>query len=157
MHMQARDLEAVPSSQREHFGELFVPDSVLCVVTAGVRLLAVSVTEIRVDARCNVAARCAPTELVDHVGGATVYMNPSIDSQREGFLVEDIRRVDDGRWIAVWLVPHRERWISPAPTASMSTPLRRTRSRHRLGRSGPSIRVDTKNLQCVGAIPSDST
>jgi hypothetical protein len=29
MHMQARDLEAVPSSQREEFGELFVPDSVL--------------------------------------------------------------------------------------------------------------------------------
>jgi hypothetical protein len=81
------------------------------VVTAGVRLLAVSVTETQVDAQGDVAARRSPTELVDHVGGATVYVNPSIDSQREGFLVEGIRRVYDGRWIAVWLVPRRERAV----------------------------------------------
>jgi hypothetical protein len=50
------------------------------VVIAGVRLLAVSVTEARVDAQGDVAAQRSPTELVDHVEGATVYVNPSIST-----------------------------------------------------------------------------
>ena len=42
-----------------------------------------------------------------------------------------------------------------APPGSRSLAFRNATSRP--GRSGPSIRVDTKNLQCIGAIPSDST
>ena len=55
VHVHARYRELVPGRQCESFAEPVVPDAVLGMVAAGVRLLAVSVTETGVDAQRDVA------------------------------------------------------------------------------------------------------
>ena len=77
-----------------------------------------------------VAARRSLAELVDHVGRAAVDVNAVLDDQVERLAVEDVGRVDDRRRIALRRVAGGQaRRISPALTASTSTPCRRTRSR----------------------------
>ena len=62
MHVHAGDLQAVPRSQRRHFGKLGVPDAVFGVVAAGVGLVAMAVAEARVDSqRDRVAGRGSPS------------------------------------------------------------------------------------------------
>ncbi len=114
VHVHARDVEIVPGSKREYLGELLVPDSVLGVVAACVCLLAVAVTEARVDAQGDLAARPALAELVDHIGGSHVHMKPRFDSQGQGFFVEDIRCVNDRRRVAVRFKARSERALDLA-------------------------------------------
>ena len=81
MHVHAGDLEAVPGSESDDLRELPVPDSVLRVVAAGICLLAVAVTKSRVNAKGDVAAGRALTELVDHIRGADVHVDPLRDGR----------------------------------------------------------------------------
>ena len=114
VHVHARYREVVPGRQCENFGELVVPDSVLGVVAAGVRLLAVAVTETGVDPQRDVPPGRALAELVDHVGRADVHVDPAFNCQREGLLVKDVRRVHDRRRVAHRLVSGCERALELA-------------------------------------------
>ena len=60
------------AARLEARGELLVPDAVLRLLAAGVRLPAVAVAEARIDPQRDRPARGAAAELVDHVGRAAV-------------------------------------------------------------------------------------
>jgi hypothetical protein len=75
--------------------ELLVPDTMLRLLAAGVRFLAMTVAETGVDAEGNVRARRALAELVDHVGRAAIDRDAKLDDGVESFAIENISRIDD--------------------------------------------------------------
>ena len=80
--------------------KLLVPNAVLRLLAAGVRLLTVAVAETRIHAERNIASRRLGAELFDHVERAAVDMNVVLDDQFERFGVKNIGRVDDRRRLA---------------------------------------------------------
>ena len=72
------------AASAEHLGKLRVPDAVLRVVAAGVRLVAVAVAEARVDSQGDRAARRELPELPDHVGRAEVDVHPVFEQPVQG-------------------------------------------------------------------------
>ena len=95
MHVQAGHLEVVFCRAVDAFGELLVPDSVLGLWAAGIRLLHVAVAEARIDPEGNVPAGRFLPELVDHIGRTAVDVDVVFDTQLQRLRVKDIGRVDD--------------------------------------------------------------
>ena len=87
--------------QAAALADLLVPDAVLRLFAAGVRLLAVAVAEAGVDPQGDLAAGRTLAVLGDHVGRAAVDVDSLLDDQVERLAVEDVGRVHDRRRIAI--------------------------------------------------------
>jgi len=72
-----------------------MPDAVLRALAAGVRLLAVAVTESRIHSQRDRGAGDAFGELTEHVGRAAVHMDAETRDGIQAFTVEDVGGVDD--------------------------------------------------------------
>ncbi len=109
VHVQAGDAQPVVVGVDQALGELLVPDAVLGMVTAGVRLAAVAVPKAGIDAERDLAARGAAAVLVDHVGRAAIDVDILLEHQLQRRGVEDVGGIDDGRRIPLGLITGRQR------------------------------------------------
>ena len=103
MHVQPGDLEAVTIGAAQAIRQVVVPDAVLRLLAAGVRLLAMAVAEARIDPQRDPAAGGSLAELIDHVGRAAIDMESQLDDQIERLAIEDVGRIDDRRRVAMRL------------------------------------------------------
>jgi hypothetical protein len=70
------------------------------LLAAGIRLLAVTMPEARVDPQRDIAAWSPFAVLLDHVRRTAVDVDVVLEHQFQRFPVEDVSRVHDGRGIA---------------------------------------------------------
>ncbi len=99
--VQPRHRKTMAAGAIDALGNLRVPNAVLRLLAAGVRLLAMAVAETGVHPQRNLSARRPRAELIDHVGRAAVDVDAAIDAEIERLGVEDVGRVDDRRRIAL--------------------------------------------------------
>ena len=97
VHVNAADDDLMPSGRFHAEADLLVPDAVLGLVAAGVRLAAVAVAETGVDAERDLPAGGAAAEVLDHVGRTAVHVDVVLHAEVEGLGVEDVGRVNDRR------------------------------------------------------------
>ncbi len=109
VHVDAADDDLMTGGHFQAQTDLLVPDAVLRLIAAGVRLAAVTVAEARVDAERDLSAGGAAAEVLDHVGRAAVYMDVALHAEVKGLGVEDVGRVDDRRRRAFDRVAGRQR------------------------------------------------
>ena len=79
--------------------ELLVPDAVLRLLAAGVRLLAVAVAKAGIDPQRDVPPRRSLAELIDHVGRAAIDLNVQLDDRVQRLAIKNVGRIDDLRML----------------------------------------------------------
>ena len=100
VNVQAGHGKPIFFRQFDAIGNLRMPNAVLRLLSAGVRFLAVSVAETRIDPQRDAHAGQASAELLDHVHRAAIDVQTIFDAKIERFAVENIGRIDDRRRIA---------------------------------------------------------
>ena len=100
VHVHAGDGEAMAIGPLEAIVELLVPDAVLRLLAAGVRLLAMAVAKARIDPQRDLPPRRPLAELVDHLRRAAIDRQAQLDDQIERLAVKNVRRIDDLRMLA---------------------------------------------------------
>ena len=75
--------------------ELLVPDAVLRLLAAGVRLLAVPVAKARIDPQRDVPPRRPLAKLVDHLRRAAIDRDAQLDDRVQRLAIKDVGRIDD--------------------------------------------------------------
>src|SRR6476620_12555123 len=97
VHMQTADRQAVMVGAAQAVVELLVPDAVLALLPAGVRLLTVAVAKAGVDPQRDVCTRRTLPKLIDHFGRAAVNRNSKLHHGIQRLAVKDISRVNNLR------------------------------------------------------------
>ncbi len=89
--------------------DLLVPDAVLRLGAASVHLLAMAVTETRIDTQRDGLPSHSLAVLFDHVRRTAIDMNVVFGDVIQRFPIENIRRIDDFGWmdLLAWLEPGR--------------------------------------------------
>jgi hypothetical protein len=91
MHMQPHEMQAITLDQSHCVAKFGVPYTVFAALAAGIRLFAVPVTEARIDADPDPMAWRKLADLVEHVDGADIHLDPIRQHAVERPAIEDVR------------------------------------------------------------------